>query len=179
MKILDKGEKEMIKFRCDTPKEYVTQFEKGVVSRLMLFFNIPLWTIFLGVYGLLFIMRVIRIEELILNMVLVIFVLFIFITSNIVLYISGKATAHQSVPLSLSIYEEEMELTVRTEIRCSTIPLSTLGRVVAYEDYYELYSVPVSGGKLRLYKSALLKGTLEDFERLLEDSIIYENELDA
>ena len=130
-------------------------------------------------YGLLLIMRVIPIDAFTLIMVLGILVLVVCTISNILLYIGGKATAHQSVPRSLSIYEEEMELTVRTEIRCSTIPLSTLGRVVAYEDYYELYSVPVSGGKLRLYKSALLKGTLEDFERLLEDSIIYENELDA
>ena len=169
----------MIKFRCDTSKEYVTQFKKGVVLRNMLLFNIPFWTIFLGVYCLLLIMRVIRIEDLILNVIVWLPVLFVLITSNLALFFVGKATAHQSVPRSLSIYEEEMELTVRTEIRCSTIPLSTLGRVVAYEDYYELYSVPVSGGKLRLYKSALLKGTLEDFERLLEDSIIYENELDA
>ena len=169
----------MIKFRCDTPKEYVTHFEKGVVLRNMLLFNIPFWTITLGVYGLLLIMRVIPIDAFTLIMVLGILVLVVCTISNILLYIGGKATAHQSVPRSLSIYEEEMELTDRTEIRCSTIPLSTLGRVVAYVDYYELYSVPVSGGKLRLYKSALLKGTLEDFERLLEDSIIYENELDA
>ena len=169
----------MIKFRCDTSKEYVTQFKKGVVLRNMLLFNIPFWTITLGVYGLLLIMRVIPIDAFTLIMVLGILVLVVCTISNILLYIGGKATAHQSVPRSLSIYEEEMELTVRTEIRCSTIPLSTLGRVVAYEDYYELYSVPVSGGKLRLYKSALLKGTLEDFERIVEDFIIYENELDA
>ena len=169
----------MIKFRCDTPKEYVTQFEKGVVLRNMLLFNIPFWTITLGVYGLLLIMRVIPIDAFTLIMVLGILVLVVCTISNILLYIGGKATAHQSVPLSLSIYEEEMELTVRTEIRCSTMRLATLGRVVVYEDYYELHSVPVSGGKLRLYKSALLKGTLEDFERIVEDFIIYENELDA